>query len=395
MLILVEFQLCCGENLNCDFKNSDYELAGSLYSCFVSPLDNSDKHMTLTGSWGVHLTNKNNNEVKAIYISFTNVKFIPTNLESIFNLKALTMHATNLFEIKSSDFHGMQELEHLYLGKNELTSISSNVFSTLPKLRYINLYTNKLEELPHGLFDNNINLEEIHLDYNKIKYIPARIFDYIKKLNRVYLSSNICIDKSFNGGSINQFKNDIEASCFKPIEVTLFEMQEKNQNLEKVQQEKLQVTKERDAIKVELSNAKDVQLKMQMQIDLLISKISMQTSLELNIYNINCDFKKQNNGYSCSTQGLVINQRDMELDEVNREHLTYRTNSNVTELSIDNSTVSFWSNKIFLKFPALQSLYIHNSQMKELIKEDFNFASKLTFLEVHGNEIRILGNHVF
>ena len=196
MVVCGGIQLSCGEELKCEFKTETYAV-GTLYSCKVTTLNNENNNKTITGSNGVHLTNKNDNDVKAIFIHNTNNKFISTNLGSLFNLKALHMERTQLIEIKSNDFQGMQDLEHLNLWENQLTELSSDVFSTLPKLRFIDL------------------------SFNKIKYIASDTFDNLNKLNDVYLESNICLNKNYNGAStITQLKQDIQSNCKNPNPVT-------------------------------------------------------------------------------------------------------------------------------------------------------------------------------
>ena len=66
-------------------------------------------------------------------------------------------------EVKSKDFHGMQNLEYLYLHDNNLKSVPLDAFTTLTKLKLINLNFNQIEELPNGIFKNNVQLEYINL----------------------------------------------------------------------------------------------------------------------------------------------------------------------------------------------------------------------------------------
>ena len=143
--------LCYGDQLKCDFGNVDFHFNNrydSLYSCHVTSLDNSN---TINGYNGVHNTNKNDKDVKGIWIHDTNAKYIPENLGPFFNIISFAIHNTHLVEIKSKDFSGMQGLETLKLYKNSISYVSSNAFSTLPKLKLINLNYNELREIPSGL----------------------------------------------------------------------------------------------------------------------------------------------------------------------------------------------------------------------------------------------------
>ena len=185
MLILVcGSQLSHGVKLKCKFGDEYYFVFGFLYSCVVSSLVNSNNNLMIDGYSGEHEANKNDADIKAIWIYDTNTKYIPTNLGSLFNLTVLRMWNTQLIEIKAEDFHGMQDLEFLSFHKNKLSSVLLDVFATLTKLRLIILGYNQIEELPNGIFKNNLKLEEIYLNDNKIKYLGTEIFHVLKKLNK-------------------------------------------------------------------------------------------------------------------------------------------------------------------------------------------------------------------
>ncbi|CAO1293849.1 unnamed protein product, partial [Diamesa serratosioi] len=100
--------------LNCEFHSMTY------YTCVVTSLDNTNNNMVITGYSGVHKENKTDADVKEIWI---HAKYIPTGLGSLFNLTTLYMQNTQLVEIKSQDFAGMENLTNLYLDGNKLTSV--------------------------------------------------------------------------------------------------------------------------------------------------------------------------------------------------------------------------------------------------------------------------------
>lgn len=227
-IVLIGFQLCCGEELKCYFKHHSYDLVGSLYSCEVTSLEIIFKNMNLSSPIGVHMANNNDSNVKAISIYGTNTKFIPVNLGSFYNLSALRLDNNQLIEIKSTDFNGMQDLESLRLMNNQLKSLPVEVFSRLPKLRYIDLDGNQIQSITNDLFNNNLNLETIDFRNNKIKFIGSGLFDLLGKLKKVHLQNNICVEKLYEGASeILQLKIDIKANCVKSNDVILFEIENK------------------------------------------------------------------------------------------------------------------------------------------------------------------------
>ena len=221
MLILVwECQLSHGVKLYCVFEDVEYYYVGLLYNCYVSSLDNPYNNLNIEGYSGYHKANKNDTDVKLIWIHRTNTKYIPTNLGYFSHLIALRMLDTQLIEIKTEDFHGMRDLEIISFSFNQLSTVPVDAFATLTKLRLIYLGYNQIEELPNGIFSNNLELEVIHLQFNKIKYLGTRIFHDLKKLDSVSLYDNICVNKEYNGATeINQLKEDIKMKCKNPNEV--------------------------------------------------------------------------------------------------------------------------------------------------------------------------------
>ena len=210
-----------GEMLNCEFGDVEYnggfDIVATLYSCKVTSLENPHNNLTIEGYYGEHKPNKNDADVKVIWIRGTNTKYIPTNLGSFSILTALRMEVTQLIEIKAKDFHGMQDLEFLSFHNNKLSFVPLGAFATLTKLRFIYLSANQIEELPNDIFKNNLELEEIYLSNNGIKYLGTGLMNGLKKLDYVDLFGNICINHFYVGAAqITLAKDDIKLNCTKP-----------------------------------------------------------------------------------------------------------------------------------------------------------------------------------
>ena len=81
-----------------------------------------------------------------------------------------------------------------------------------------------------------------------------------------------------------------------------------------------------------------------------INLLSKAASANWGCFNITCKFEKTISDYSCETQDLVINHKNMKLVEVFGTHLRFHQNVNVTEFIVTNSTLKYWSNDIFGAF---------------------------------------------
>ncbi|CAO1294214.1 unnamed protein product [Diamesa serratosioi] len=189
--------MCHGEKLNCQFQVAEFN--SWIYSCVVSSLVNTNNNTVIDGYSGVHEDGRPDNDVKGIWIEDTNTKYIPSGLGLLFSLNSLVMWNTELVEIKSQDFIGMQNLEELSLALNELKSVPIDVFSTLTKLRTIELHNNQLEEIPNGVFANNLELNSIELSHNYIGILGSTLFSGLTKLYTVDLSGNNCINENYTG----------------------------------------------------------------------------------------------------------------------------------------------------------------------------------------------------
>ena len=349
-----------------------------MYTCYVSFLENPYNYVRINEFTGDHLFRKNDYDVKAIWIENTNNKYIPAGLGSLFTLVAFAVEKTQLVEIKSNDFRGMQNLEVLVLASNQLSFIPSNAFETLSMLKYLNLRLNQIKEIPNGLFSNNLNLEGIYLYQNQIKYIGSELFNGLTQLDHVSLAGNVCINKRYSRRTeIAQLKKDIKEDCYNAFSTAAIPTLQNPLIVDQKLEEKIKILEE------EISRLKN---------ERFMCRANHQESMK---FNLPCEFEKIKNDYSCKSLGLLINHKDMSVNEVTGSHLPHKSNVDVIQLLISSSSVSFWSNDIFKSFPALETLMIYTAKLKGLSIGDFHFATNLKFFNAEGNEIRSLDNNVF
>ena len=173
-----------------------------------------------------------------IFVLILNFGIFPLSFGNKLSITKLNLGSKQLVEINAEMFEGMDNLEDLYLGGNNLTSVPLNTFMKLTKLKLLSLSRNQIEELPNGLFKNNVNLEEIYLGNNRLKFIGSTLFDRLTKLNDTQFRGNVCINKDSHGCSeIVQMKYDIKINCNFPTDVIKSEVkkncvEKNNQNIE-------------------------------------------------------------------------------------------------------------------------------------------------------------------
>lgn len=187
----------------------------------MTSLEVPHDNMRMQGSSGDHALNKNFRDVRALFIQETNSKYIPADLRCMFNLSVFRMVNTQLIEITTSSFYGMQNLISVDLWYNKITYLPNDAFTTLSKLKFLDLGSNKIEILPAGLFDKNLHLEKIYLGKNRISIIAMRIFHSLSYLNYVDLLQNVCIDKHYKTSTeITQLRDYLKTKCHKTTIIT-------------------------------------------------------------------------------------------------------------------------------------------------------------------------------
>ena len=102
----------------------------------------------------------------------------------------LRLKEKGITTLKSGDFSGLSNLQHLNLADNELRAIPDGIFDNLTSLQILYLYSNRVSELPVGIFDNITGLQILYLYSNRVSELPVGIFDNLTELQSLDLSRN-------------------------------------------------------------------------------------------------------------------------------------------------------------------------------------------------------------
>ena len=85
---------------------------------------------------------------------------------------------------------GIENLQWLYLGFNQLSELPAGIFNGLTNLQLLYLVGNQLSELPAGIFDGLTSLQELRLNNNQLSTLPAGVFDGLTSLRWLNFSRN-------------------------------------------------------------------------------------------------------------------------------------------------------------------------------------------------------------
>lgn len=95
-----------------------------------------------------------------------------------------------------------------------LLSVSRDNFIQLLSLRRMALNENNIQTISTETFEDLTSLEWLFLDHNKIKTLDVEVFKSLHKLQFISLSSNLCVDKDFNGEvQMAEIHRAVEENC--------------------------------------------------------------------------------------------------------------------------------------------------------------------------------------
>ncbi|KAL7015703.1 hypothetical protein ACKWTF_016612 [Chironomus riparius] len=200
LLIIFSFHNVNSVDIQCEFKNDDFDSINNQYTCAVQVnLMITVKNTKIQSVRGSHNAGKSNNDVTGLSIRDKKMQYMPSNLADKFkNLIAMRIRQGKLKEISQSDF------------------------KTFPKLRYLNLDANDLEVLDDDLFDFNPLLEVIWFEGNKIKAIGQSTFGNLKNLRDLDMNGNTCYSKRMSSRyDMSSNMAIMKQKCYNPdVELT-------------------------------------------------------------------------------------------------------------------------------------------------------------------------------
>lgn len=125
-------------------------------------------------------------QLEELLIGHNPVSKLPDNLESLKNLKRLSINATQIKEFPS-DLSALESLETIGLDHNEFKKVPEPIL-TIPNLRRLGLNNNKLTDLK--FIDERLEgLESIYLYSNELKQIDCEI-ENLKSLKELLIFGN-------------------------------------------------------------------------------------------------------------------------------------------------------------------------------------------------------------
>ena len=381
-----------GVQLLCEYEFQEiWNKAGILYTCTSRNLVNKRNQMKITKAIGEHLTNKNVKDIQQFRILNSEVTYLPEGLEIFTNLIGLCVTQSELKNIRSNDFLGLENLEFIEFKFNKISVIPEDAFKHLHKLRILDLTKNKIKEIVCETFNNNVNLEQVWFPYNKIEFLCPLLFPYSKKLNFVDFSNNNCVNKDYSGTSaIKELKDGIK-NCLRPIQskdkAIVLTKPDQDNEINKLKKKLAENEVEIQNLKIDKENLSDEISKLNKEI--------LNNSNNKEMVTIICDYKTINSVYTCITKDYHFNRLNLKSYHFEGHHIENLKDVNVIELIMENLSMIYLSNDFFESFPNLQIVAFNNLQVRQLTRGDFKGALNVNCLTINYNEITTLEERVF
>ena len=130
--------------------------------------------------------------VRSLWLGSTTITALQVHdFSGLISLESIVLSGNRLLTaLPEGIFHGLSNLEDLFLPYNSLTALPEGVFQGLGELRDLTLYENSLTALPEGVFQGLDNLEQLYLSDNSLSALPEGVFQGLSKLVSLELSDN-------------------------------------------------------------------------------------------------------------------------------------------------------------------------------------------------------------
>lgn len=143
---------------------------GSIYQCKVEGLFKitSRETATVNSTSRLHSHLQSNNDVKGFVADYKALDYFPQGLDKIFrNLQLFRVRFSSICEVTQSDFKPFPELKELDMHENKITILEDGLFDFNPKLVFISFSRNKIFRIESKVFHGLINLEYLYLTHNE------------------------------------------------------------------------------------------------------------------------------------------------------------------------------------------------------------------------------------
>ncbi|CAK1584858.1 unnamed protein product [Parnassius mnemosyne] len=304
---------------------------------------------------------------ESIFSSFSQMQYL--------NLKNNRLHTLNIL-----CFEGINNLQRLQLGHNEIVDINSS-FLRFKDLQELSLEHNRIERILSRDFQNLFNLNKLYLSNNNISYIEKSSFDKMTFLNTLDLSDNFlfAIDKEvFSNTRYLQYV-DLSRNKLKHISKELF--RGKNISFFSIQNNIIEgelVT----GMFIGLSDISELDISNQYLTSIADYAFMGLDNLEILLLNDNKIKSLSNKSFRNLQNVKEINLSNNKLIKINFEKIDLL---NLGYLSLRNNLINDIKQEDFNKLTHLQVLDLSNNNISKIERSLFKELQQLETFKIFNN----------
>lgn len=198
-------------HLTCDFLFPQDQYTCQIAAALV--LDNPNATFVIGGT---HVEGFNNNDVKRLWITNSNIPFVISQLFATFpnlnwatinnggllrlqsygfydgqNLEQLRIHFNpNLQTIEPTAFAGLYKLLELEIVGNSVDTITASTFVGLTALQRLQVRNTRIQSIPHDTFISHSNLREVDFHANQLTTLDGLLFANNRQLVQITFTVN-------------------------------------------------------------------------------------------------------------------------------------------------------------------------------------------------------------
>ncbi|XP_070505082.1 slit homolog 1 protein-like [Chironomus tepperi] len=317
------------DELECEFKYLDGE-----YTCFAKNFNVIAENTKITRIHGTHTEpGKSSKSVTKFVVANQNMEYFPINIMEVFPaLTKVEVTSSNLKKISS--FVG-QNLEWIKITGNKIDKIEDNSFVGSPLLSYIDISNNGILKISKDIFESNLELSEVNLSKNRLETINWAMFTAMSMLESVDISYN----------KLKQIDWTQVSADLQSIDLTGNEC-------------------------INMKYTANVKNKF---MDAINTNCGRETI-------VNCRFKVQGSEYTCHTVNLEILNENTRITRILGDHVSGKTNKDVTRFMAVNQKVVYFPINIRKFFTHLRLVDIINKnfRLKVIFLSDTEFTKEAT-----------------
>lgn len=230
----------------------------NFYSCTNLNLNIDRNNVEIRNSYGIHLLDRTNDDVLALYLLSGRMKRLPRGLFKVFknlrkyivqgldtvdefldynalirgdfhgsknlktivfttvvleqlrerafegadNLNHLTLEACRITSVDKDAFRGLKNLQSLGMKFNYITLLHPQTFSDLVQLKHLLMSGNFIQKLSKEHFEKTRKMQRIALIGNWLDEIDPNLVEKMPEIERLYLDQNLCVNNHFGSDGL-------------------------------------------------------------------------------------------------------------------------------------------------------------------------------------------------